>query len=143
MRLTRVEIQNFRSIRHLVLDLSDTTVFIGPNNVGKTAILDAIRLALTRCWGESGTRYRSTDVGDAPDGSGEHNAFGACITLWAEETAPEEWPHSRSGRYSMGSTGTRVRASYMKPSLLASISRAACMVQLAGESWSSLAIRLR
>lgn len=92
MRLTRVEIRNFRSIRHLALDLGDTTVFIGPNNVGKTAILDAVRLALTRCWGESGPRFRGTDVGDAPDESGEHDLSGASITLRAEESAPEEWP---------------------------------------------------
>ncbi|MDE0029129.1 MAG: AAA family ATPase [Deltaproteobacteria bacterium] len=92
MRITRIEIRNFRSIRHLALDLEDTTVFIGPNNVGKTAILDAVRLALTRCWGESGTRFSGTDVGNAPDGSGEHDASGACITIWGEESAPEEWP---------------------------------------------------
>ena len=92
MRIMRIEIRNFRSIRHLALDLGGTTVFIGPNNVGKTAILDAVRLALTRCWGESGTRFRGTDVGDAPNGGGENDASGASITLWVEESAPEEWP---------------------------------------------------
>ena len=39
MRLTRIKIRNFRSIRNLDLDLGETTMFIGPNNVGKTAIL--------------------------------------------------------------------------------------------------------
>ena len=48
MRLSRVEIRNFRSIRHVVVDLGQTTVLVGPNNAGKTAILDAIRIALTR-----------------------------------------------------------------------------------------------
>ena len=42
MRITRIEIENFRSIRHVVIDLSDTTVLVGPNNAGKTAILDAL-----------------------------------------------------------------------------------------------------
>ena len=92
MRITRIEIRNFRSIRNLAVDLGDTTVLIGPNNVGKTAILDAVRLALTRRWGESGTRFRGTDVGDARDGSGETDSSGARITLWAEESAPKEWP---------------------------------------------------
>ena len=41
MRLSRVEIRNFRSIRHVVVDLGRTTVFVGPNNAGKTAILGA------------------------------------------------------------------------------------------------------
>ena len=48
MRITRIEIENFRSIRQLAVDLGDTTVFMGPNNAGKTAILDALRIALTR-----------------------------------------------------------------------------------------------
>ena len=48
MHVSRIEIRNFRSIRHLAIDLGDTTVFVGPNNAGKTAILDALRLALTR-----------------------------------------------------------------------------------------------
>ena len=51
MRVTRLEIRNFRSIKHLALDLGETTVFVGPNNAGKTAILDALRIALTRRWG--------------------------------------------------------------------------------------------
>ena len=92
MRITRIEIRNFRSIQHLALDLGDTTVFIGSNNVGKTSIVDAVRLALTRCWGESGTRFRGTDVGDAPDGKGEDDLSGARITLRVEESAREELP---------------------------------------------------
>ena len=58
MRVTRIEIRNFRSIRHLALDLGATTVLIGPNGVGKTAILDALRLMLTSGWGQRGTRSR-------------------------------------------------------------------------------------
>ena len=53
MRITALHIENFRSIKSLDLDLGETTVFIGPNNAGKTAILDAIRIALTRRWGAS------------------------------------------------------------------------------------------
>ena len=95
MRITRIEIRNFRSIRHLALDLGNTTVFIGPNNVGKTVILDAVRLVLTRRWGENWLRFKGTDVGDAPNSGGEDDASGACITLWIEESASEEWPRSR------------------------------------------------
>lgn len=46
MKLTQVHIQNFRGIKELVLELDDTTVLIGENNTGKTAILHAIRLCL-------------------------------------------------------------------------------------------------
>ena len=89
MRLTRIEIRNFRSIRNLAVDLGDTTAFIGPNNAGKTAILDAVRLGLTRRWGERGTRFSGSDVRDASDGT---DAGGACIAIRAEESSPGEWP---------------------------------------------------
>ena len=48
IRLTRVRIRNFRCIRDLGLDLDDTTVLIGENNSGKTAVLKAIELGLSR-----------------------------------------------------------------------------------------------
>lgn len=67
MRVTRLEIRNFRSIRHLALDLGKTTVFVGPNNAGKTAILDALRIALTRRWGQRGTGFTEYDVHLAND----------------------------------------------------------------------------
>jgi recombinational DNA repair ATPase RecF len=46
MRITALRIENFRSIKQLQLELGETTVFVGPNNAGKTAILDALRIAL-------------------------------------------------------------------------------------------------
>ncbi|HBL26248.1 MAG TPA: hypothetical protein DD490_05365 [Acidobacteria bacterium] len=46
MKLRRLLIENFRGFRRLELDLTDTTVLIGENNSGKTAVLDALRLCL-------------------------------------------------------------------------------------------------
>jgi len=46
MRMTKVLIENFRGIKHLELDLDETTVLIGENNSGKTAVLDVLRLCL-------------------------------------------------------------------------------------------------
>lgn len=46
MKLRKVHIQNFRGIKDLAIDLDDTTVLIGENNVGKTAVLDVLRLCL-------------------------------------------------------------------------------------------------
>ncbi|MBN9658778.1 MAG: AAA family ATPase [Acidobacteria bacterium] len=62
MEITRVIIENFRSIKQADIVLGHTTVFIGPNNVGKTAILDAVRIALSRRWGRSGTGFLETDI---------------------------------------------------------------------------------
>lgn len=46
MRMTKVLIENFRGIKKLELDLDETTVLIGENNSGKTAVLDVLRLCL-------------------------------------------------------------------------------------------------
>ena len=92
MRITRIEIQNFRSIRHLAVDLGETTVFVGPNNAGKTAILDALRIALTRRWGQRGTGFSEYDVHLADDAADPKASGGVSIELRSEESAPQEWP---------------------------------------------------
>lgn len=47
-RLTQIELQNFRGIRNLFVDLSANIVFIyGANGSGKTSIIDAIEWAVT------------------------------------------------------------------------------------------------
>ena len=63
MRVTRTGDQEL-PLDHgtLLVDLGQTTVFIGPNNAGKTAILDALRIALTRRWGQRGTGFTEYDV---------------------------------------------------------------------------------
>ena len=62
MKIKYVEIDNFRSIRHLSLDLGETTVFIGPNNAGKTAILDAIQVALPNYGGQRKRQFNERDI---------------------------------------------------------------------------------
>ncbi len=46
MPLSRIEIEGFRGIRRMTLDLDDTTALIGENSCGKTSVLDALELAL-------------------------------------------------------------------------------------------------
>ena len=91
MRITRIEIDNFRSIRHLAVDLGDTTVLVGPNNAGKTAILDAMRIALSRRWGQRGTGFSEYDIRLADEAADPRNSSGACIGIRSEEREPGEW----------------------------------------------------
>lgn len=91
MKITRVRIKNFRSIRELDLDLADTTVLIGPNNAGKTAILEAVRIALTRRWGMRGTGFTEYDCHLASDDSDPRTAPPISIEIELAETQPEEW----------------------------------------------------
>ncbi|WP_133511058.1 ATP-dependent nuclease [Candidatus Thiosymbion oneisti] len=47
MRLSKVEIENFRGIGHAEIELDrDVTVLVGENNTGKTSVLEALRLCL-------------------------------------------------------------------------------------------------
>ena len=64
MRITGLHIENFRSIKSLDVELGETTVFIGSNNAGKTAILDAVRISLTHRWGQ---RAKVVVVWPCPD----------------------------------------------------------------------------
>lgn len=94
MRITRIEIENFRSIRHLGVDLGETTVFVGPNNAGKTAVLDALRIALTRRWGQRGTGFSEYDIHLADDTTDPKSSSGVRIELRVEELVPGEWDDS-------------------------------------------------
>ena len=96
MRITKIEINNFRSIRHLIVDLGEITVLVGPNNSGKTAILDALRIALTRRWGQRGTGFTEYDIHLISDSDDPKTSDGVSIELRSEETKPEEWPDAIS-----------------------------------------------
>lgn len=50
MRLSKVEIWNYRSIKHLSLDVGDCTVIVGKNNSGKSNIIHAIDLVIGERW---------------------------------------------------------------------------------------------
>lgn len=92
MRITSLKIDNFRSIKALDVELGETTVFIGPNNAGKTAILDAVRIALTRRWGQRGTGFTEYDVHLAKEADDPKSSPGVSIVLRAEEATAGEWP---------------------------------------------------
>lgn len=92
MRIAKIRIENFRSIKQVDIALDETTVFIGPNNGGKTAILDAVRIALTRRWGQRGTGFTEYDMHLATDGDDPKASPGVVIEVRVEETVPNEWP---------------------------------------------------
>lgn len=91
MLIKQVSIANFRCIRALDLDLERTTVFIGANNSGKTSIMEAVRIALSRRWGKRGTGFTEFDV-HCP--GTEHDAKTADpvrVQLRLEDTADAPW----------------------------------------------------
>jgi putative ATP-dependent endonuclease of the OLD family len=91
MKITRLRICNFRSIDSLDLELGDTTVFIGPNNSGKTAILDAVRIVLTRRWGQRGTGFTENDVHRINDEGDPRTLPPVTIDIVLEEPESGAW----------------------------------------------------
>lgn len=91
MHITRIRIRNFRSIKDLDLPLEQTTVLIGPNNSGKTAILEALRIALTRRWGQRGTGFTEYDCRLDQDDSDPKLAPPIEIEIELSEKEAGEW----------------------------------------------------
>ena len=50
--ITRITIENFKRLEHVSFDLTERVVLIGPNNSGKSSILQALTLweAAVRKW---------------------------------------------------------------------------------------------
>ena len=61
MFLHKIQIRNFRGIRDLTLILDDFCVLIGENNSGKSSVLDALKLCLTRPLTGKGTIFEEYD----------------------------------------------------------------------------------
>lgn len=91
MQITELKIRNFRSVKSLDLKLSSTTVLVGPNNAGKSAILDAIRLVLTRRWGQRGTGFTEYDVFLPTPDSDPRKLDPTQIELVLEENEEDQW----------------------------------------------------
>ncbi len=95
MRLVEIKIENFRGISSLHIPLDELTVLIGENNAGKSTVLEAIRLVLTR--GVSSRRvgqfseydFHLVDVSATPQ-----TAQPIKIVLHFAEGQENEWPDS-------------------------------------------------
>lgn len=100
MRLTRLELRNFKACREVDLDLAPLTVLIGANNAGKSTILHAIALAA-----QSGSALTPTprgllvDLGDRLDALVHREGRSAPVApaevrlLW-RDAAEMEWSTS-------------------------------------------------
>lgn len=93
MKLRRLEIKNFRGITDLNLELGDTTVLIGENNTGKTAILDALRFALREVRSRKGCAFDAYDFHLVDAAAKSADASPISIRLTFKEDVPGEWPN--------------------------------------------------
>lgn len=93
MRLIEVKIENFRGIRSLNLPLDGLSVLIGENNTGKSTVLEAIRLVLTRGFGvRRDGRFTEYDFHLNNAHAAPQTADPILITLHFAEEREGEWP---------------------------------------------------
>ena len=92
MKLREIKLQNFRNLVDISIPIDDTTILVGENNSGKTALIDALKIALpynitSRKPPFDEYDYHMSMPDDRPQSSG-----GIVIELWFREDAPDEWP---------------------------------------------------
>lgn len=98
MRLHRLQIENFRGITSLDLTLGGTTVLIGENNTGKTAVLDALRFALREVKLRRGCAFDAYDFYLATPTSDPATAPAISIRLTFQENPAGEWGDQQLAR---------------------------------------------
>lgn len=62
MRLKSLRVENFRSVQSLTIELPQVCAIVGPNNSGKSNILEAIRRVLAPEWGPRARDFTEDDV---------------------------------------------------------------------------------
>jgi putative ATP-dependent endonuclease of OLD family len=96
MLLKHIHIKHFRGIKELSLPLDDICVLVGENNSGKSTILDALRVCLTRSLTRKGYIFDEYDY-HLPDATSEPSkAKPIEITLTFAENYINEWPDETS-----------------------------------------------
>lgn len=92
MKLVELNIKNYRGIRSLDLPLDRLTVLIGENNTGKTSVLEAIRLVLSRSFGaRRDARFAEYDFHLKDGTATPQTADPIAITLHFAEETEDEW----------------------------------------------------
>ena len=92
MFLQQVEIANFRGIENLRIVFDDVTVLIGENNTGKTTILDALQLCLSRSLTRKGGIFTEYDYHLPDRDSQPSDAEPIEISFRFAEKKEGEWP---------------------------------------------------
>lgn len=91
MLLKKIKLQNFRGFGSFELELDKTTVLIGENNSGKSAILDALRICLGKSFSRRNAYLDDYDYHLHSKSAGPGEAGQLSITLEFSESDENEW----------------------------------------------------
>jgi len=94
MKLREVKIKNFRCLTDIAIPISDTTVLISENDCGKTAFLEALRIALPQSASGRYVPFNEYDYFMVKASDSPQTSDGIIIELWFKEDLPDEWPDS-------------------------------------------------
>jgi len=94
MKLREIIVKNFRCLVDVAIPITDTTVLVGENNSGKTALLEALRIALPRSAAGRGTPFDEYDYYMVKASDSPQTSEGIVIELWFREDSPDEWSDS-------------------------------------------------
>jgi len=94
MKLRKIIIKNFRCLVDISVPIRDTTVIIGENNSGKTALLEALRIVLRRSIIGKSTPFNEYDYYMSGDCDTPQKSGGILIELWFHEDHTDEWADS-------------------------------------------------
>lgn len=97
MNLSTLRIENFRGIKDLTIDFDPITVLVGENNSGKTAVLDAIRIALRDLRSKRGLVFDPLDFHLKDDKAEPSGADPIKLTLTFVEAASNAWSKEAAG----------------------------------------------
>ncbi len=92
MILKALDIENFRGIAKLTIELDRTTVLIGENNSGKTSVLEALHTCMSRGLSRRATPFSEYDFHLANEDAEPDAAPPLVVTLTFEELKKDEWP---------------------------------------------------
>lgn len=94
MKLRKIIVKNFRCLVDVVIPVTNTTVLVGGNNSGKTALLEALRIVLPRSAVGRGMPFNEYDYHMVKASDSPQTSEGIIIELWFREDSPDEWPDS-------------------------------------------------
>ena len=91
MRLRQVTVKNFRCLVDVTVPISDTVVFIGENDSGKTSLLEAIKVALPRNIAARTSPFDEYDYHMCKIDDTPQTCDGITIELWFKEDKQNDW----------------------------------------------------